>query len=425
MKDKRKSKNKKKKNSKNNFKSVFFDLKKNIKDELSTKSSFNIFEVIVIIFISILFGIVVGYIITYSKSGRANSALSEITTTYNNILDNYYGKVDENSLSDAAIKGMIESLNDPHSNYMDSETTEDFNQTVDGSFVGIGVTVMYENDYNVIIALEKDGPAEKAGVKVNDIILAVDDTDVKGMYGSELTKLIRGEVGSKVTLMVKRGEDQKKITVKRDTIEIKSVTGQTFDYDGDNVGYLRIKDFAANTASQFSKELKRLEKKNIDSLVIDVRDNPGGHLTQVKEILSMFFDKKTVLYQIQSKNNKRKVYSLNNEKRDYPIAILINGGSASASEILASTFKENYKNAVIVGKRSYGKGSVQKSKKLSDGTSIKYTTQRWLTSKGKWLDNKGVEPDLDIELSEEYRDNPGYDTDNQLQESLKKLKNMK
>lgn len=425
MKDKRKSKNKKKKNSKNNFKSVFFDLKKNIKDELSTKSSFNIFEVIVIIFISILFGIVVGYIITYSKSGRANSALSEITTTYNNILDNYYGKVDENSLSDAAIKGMIESLNDPHSNYMDSETTEDFNQTVDGSFVGIGVTVMYENDYNVIIALEKDGPAEKAGVKVNDIILAVDDTDVKGMYGSELTKLIRGEVGSKVTLKVKRGEDQKKITVKRDTIEIKSVTGQTFDYDGDNVGYLRIKDFAANTASQFSKELKRLEKKNIDSLVIDVRDNPGGHLTQVKEILSMFFDKKTVLYQIQSKNNKRKVYSLNNEKRDYPIAILINGGSASASEILASTFKENYKNAVIVGKRSYGKGSVQKSKKLSDGTSIKYTTQRWLTSKGKWLDNKGVEPDLDIELSEEYRDNPGYDTDNQLQESLKKLKNMK
>lgn len=415
---------KKKSPLKDKIRKTIKETKSDLALDVNSKSSFNILEVIVIIFVSIIFGIIVGYIITYTRNS-SDEDLSEIITTYNDIVDDYYDKVDKKKLSDAAIKGMIDSLEDPHSIFMDSDTATDFNETVDGSFVGIGVTVKFEDEYNTVIAVEKDGPAYKAGINVDDIILAVDDVDVKGIFGDELAKLIRGEAKSKVNILIKRGEEEKKFTVKRDIIEIKSVTGKYFDYNEKNVGYIDISSFASNTAVQFSKELKRLEKKEIEVLVIDVRGNPGGHLSQVREILSNFFDKKTILYQIQSKNSKKKIYSLSNEKRTYPVSILINGTSASASEILASAFQDNYEKAIVVGEKSYGKGSVQKSKSLSSGTSIKYTTQKWLTSKGKSINKKGVKPDLEVKQSDDYYNTPNFNTDNQLQEALKRLVEIK
>ena len=168
-----------------------------------------------------------------------------------------------------------------------------------------------------------------------------------------------------------------------------------------------------------------MEKKKIDSLILDVRSNPGGHLLQTRQILSLFFDKKTVLYQVQAKKTKKKVYSLSNDKREYPIVVLIDSGSASASEILASCFKENYKNINIIGNKSYGKGTVQKSKSLNSGTSIKYTTEKWLTSKGKWINKKGVKPNIEVSLGEEYVNNPGHETDAQLQKAIEILKESK
>lgn len=399
----------------------FFD---DVEDELNSKASFSIFEVIIIIFIAILFGIIVGYFITYSRynNNSDDSNLTEITDTYSNILENYYDEVSADDLSNAAIKAMIESLDDPYSNYMDEDTTTDFNDTVDGSFVGIGVTVMFDEEYNVITEVNSSGPADKAGLKVDDIIVKVDDISVKNVSGSELSKLIRGEVGTKVKITVKRGSKTKSFTVKRAVIEVESVSNNVINYNDKKVGYIKIDSFAENTYEQFNKALKRLEKKNIDSLVIDVRDNPGGHLTQTKEILSLFFNKKTVLYQIQSKDSKKKIYSLNNTVRTYPIAVLVNGSSASAAEILASCFKDNYSDAIIVGTTTYGKGTVQKSEQFSNGTSIKYTTKKWLTSKGKWINGIGVEPDYVIEQASEYYDNPNYNTDAQLQEALSKLK---
>ena len=233
------------------------DAKSDLAVDVNSKSSFNILEVIVIIFISILFGIIVGYIITYTRN-NSDEDLHEIITAYNDIVDDYYDNVDKEKLSDAAIKGMIDSLEDPHSNYMDSDTTIDFNETVDGSFVGIGVTVKFENEYNTVIAIEKDGPADKAGLEVNDVIISVDGVDVKGVFGDELTKLIRGEVKTKVTLTVKRNGEEKNFTITRETIEIKTVTSEDFEYDGKAVGYISISSFAANTASQFDKEINDL-----------------------------------------------------------------------------------------------------------------------------------------------------------------------
>ena len=410
---------------KNNFtkmnKSIYSDMENDIND----KSNFTIFEVMTIIIISIIFGVVIGYIVTYSKYQVGTEAkVTEIVSTYNNIVDNYYDTVDKNALADAAVKGMISSLHDPYSNFIDAENSSAYHDSVDGSFVGIGVTIQFEESlkYNKVVEIMKDSPAQEAGIKVDDIIIAVDGKDVSGLYGDDMSKLIRGEVDTKVDITVKRGEEEKVITVVRKTVELMSVSSDLLTYDDGNIGYIRIETFAANTYSQFSKQLKKLEKKGIKSLIIDVRDNPGGHLAQTRKILSLFFNKKVILYQIVTKKEVEKVYSLSNDTREYPVAILINRGSASASEILASCFKNNYKKAILVGLTTYGKGTVQKTQNLSTGSSIKYTTEKWLTSKGKWINNKGVKPDYEVNLNDEYFDNPNHDTDNQLQEAIKKLK---
>ena len=407
----------------NKIKNFFYD---DLDDDFHYKSTFSIFEVVIIILISILFGVILGYIITYSRNpiseARSNVNLTEVVNTYNDIVDNYYGKVDEDVLSEVAIKAMIESLDDPYSNFMDIDTTNNFNETIDGSFIGIGVVAAYEDEYNVIIDVIEGSPAEKAGLKVDDVIIKVDKKSAHKMNGYELSKLVKGKIGTKIKITVKRDDKEKEITVKRDLVELNSVTNNIFDYEGLKIGYVKIDSFASNSYNQFKKAIRRMDKNKIDSLIIDVRDNPGGHLQQTREILSMFFPENTVLYQIESKNEKSKIRSITSDTKEYPVAVLINSGSASASEILASCFQENYKNAIIVGTKSYGKGTVQKSQNLSGGTSIKYTVQKWLTSKGKWINNKGIIPDVEVEQVSEKSD---FNNDAQLQEALKQLKESK
>lgn len=393
--------------------------------DLENDSKFSIFEVVIIIFISIVFGIIVGYVLTYTRSPlgsvKSNSKLSEIISTYNSIKDNYYKEIDDDTLVNAAVSGMIGSLDDKYSNYMDSSTTDSFNESVEGSFVGIGITIMYDGEYNKIIAVDDKGPSNKI-LKVDDLIVEVSGKDVRGIYGDDLKKLIRGKVGTTVKIKVLRNNKNLTFSIKRTNIEIETVKSNYFDVESKRIGYLDVDVISSNTYKQFNKNLKRLENKNIDSLIIDLRDNPGGHLSQTKEILSMFFNKKTVLYQLKDKNTKKKIYSSSNETRSYPIVILVNDGSASASEIITSCFIENYNNIKVVGTTTYGKGTVQQSHQLSTGTSIKYTVQEWLTSKGKSINEKGIKPDEELFMNSEYYSNPTYNTDNQLQKAIEILK---
>lgn len=418
-----KKKVKKRKDSLLKRKSGFFN---ELEIDLEGDSKFSIFEVIIVTFISIIFGIIVGYILTYTstpiKAIKSDPNLEEIISTYNTLKNNYYDDVDDVSLADNAIKGMVSSLNDSYSTFMDNKTTESFNESVDGYFVGIGVTIMYSDGYNQIIKVDESGPGDKAGLKVNDIILSVDGNSVKGVYGEELTSLIKGKSGSKVKIMIKRGNTTKTVTVKRDIIEIENVTSHLLEENGKKIGYINVTVFASNTFKQFKKNLSRMEKKNAEALIIDLRDNPGGHLSQTRDILSMFFDKKTVLYELQNKNKVSKVYSSSNDTRNYPIVILVNGNSASASEVMASCFNDNYKNATIVGTKTYGKGTVQQTVKLSSGTSFKYTTEKWLTSKGKSVDGVGINPDINIELDQSYYSNPTYENDSQVKKAVEILK---
>ena len=393
--------------------------------DLDNDSKFSIFEVVIIIFISIVFGMIVGYVLTYTRSPlgsvKSNSKLSEIISTYNSIKDNYYKEIDEDTLVNAAVSGMIGSLDDNYSNYMDSSTTDSFNESVEGSFVGIGITIMYDGEYNKIIAVDDKGPSNKI-LKVDDLIVKVSGKDVRGIYGDDLKKLIRGKVGTVVKIKVLRNNKYLTFSIKRTNIEIETVKSNYFDVESKRIGYLDVDVISSNTYKQFNKNLKRLENKNIDSLIIDLRDNPGGHLSQTKEILSMFFNKKTVLYQLKDKDTKKKIYSSSNETRSYPIVILVNDGSASASEIITSCFMKNYNNIKVVGTTTYGKGTVQQSHQLSTGTSIKYTVQEWLTSNGKSINEKGIKPDEELLMNSEYYSNPTYNTDNQLQKAIEILK---
>lgn len=418
-------KKKSKKKKKNSF---FRDIKKTISKQLNGKdlASFTILEVVLIIIIAILFGVIVGYFINYSRNDTTkDSNLNEVVSTYNNIVNNYYVDIDKGKLADSAIKGMVESLDDPYSNYMDGSTANDFNESIDGSFTGIGVMIQNGEDYTTVIEVYDDAPAKKAGMQVGDVIIKVNGEDVKGMDGTALAKIIKGKKGTKVNITVKRNDEEISMDVKRDVVDLISVTDKIIEYEGKNIGYIRIDNFAANTYSQFYKSLKALENKKIDSLIIDVRSNPGGHLQQTKQILSLFFDSKTVLYQIKSKGKVEKAYSYSNESRKYPVAVLIDSASASASEILASCFKENYKKVFIIGNTTYGKGTVQKTQTLKDGTTIKYTTETWLTSKGKSINEVGVTPTVEVSLTEKFVENPCDDNDDQLKEALNKLKESK
>ncbi len=389
-------------------------------------NDFNMVEVLSIVIVSIIFGVMVGCFLTYKRSpvtGREIPAtLDEFISVYSNIKSNYYDEVDDEELLNAAISGMVGSLDDPYSLYMDDKDTSDFNQSVDGSYVGIGASIYMNDDANNKIAeIYSGGGADKAGLKVDDAIIEIDGKDVTNIHGEELVALIKGKENTTIEMKVLRGNDLLTFKVKRTVIELTSATSSIIEEGNKKIGLIILTNFAANTGKQFKKEMKKIDGK-IDSLIIDVRDNPGGHLSQVADILDVFFDNKTVLYQLETKGKKKKIYAEDSAKKKYPVVILADSGSASASEILISCFKENYKDATVVGNLTYGKGTVQKALGLSNGSSIKYTSQKWLTSKGKWINEKGIQPDVEVEQSEDYYTNPTQQNDTQLKKAIEILK---
>lgn len=381
---------------------------------------FSSFEVVVIIVISIIFGSVLGSIITINSGLKKSysDSVDEIVNTYNNIKEKYYKDIDDKELLNAAVRGMVSSLDDPHTVYMSEDEAYEFNQSIEGSYEGIGATIGEVDEDIVVVDIFKNSPSDKAGLKINDVIRKVNNKVVKGKSLDEIVELIKAN--KTVTFEVERGGKTKSIKIKTGKVEIPSVSSQVIQESGKKIGLISIDTFALNTYKQFKSELKNIEKKNIDSLIIDVRDNSGGYLDQVDKILSLFVSKKKVIYQIETKGKIKKYFSTGNGKRNYKVAVLINGESASASEILAVAMKESY-GAYLVGVKTYGKGTVQEEYNLSSGASFKYTTEKWLTPKGKSIDGKGITPDKIVELNDTYYETGKIEDDNQLQEAIKML----
>lgn len=406
---KKNNKNKKKKKKNNMYKKS--TIKNNIKGVFNIK--FNLIEVIIIVAVCLVFGAFIGEFV--SNRGTDDKYIKNFKEVYNSITTDYYKKVDKKKLIDAAINGMVNYLGDPYSTYMDEEEAESFNTTVNGSYEGIGVQVTIIDNKVVIVSVFEESPAAKAELKSGDIINKVNGEDVTGKSLDEVVKMIKKK--NKLILNITRDDKTFDKELSITSVEIPSVSSKTFEKNRKKIGYLNVSMFSSKTYKQFNKKLKALEKDKIDGLVIDVRDNPGGALDQVTKVLSLFMDKKKVIYQIESNGKKTKYYSLTNEKRTYPVSVLINSSSASASEILAGAMKESY-GATLVGTTTYGKGTVQKEYTLSNGTSVKYTSERWLTPKGKSINKKGIKPTNKVNLSEDYYKEPSEETDNQLQTAL-------
>ena len=380
-------------------------------------------EVIIVMIFSIGIGILMCFggisIITGKNYLAVTKDLKKVVDTYYAIVDNYYGELDRDKLIDGAVEGMISSVGDTFTSYSDTDSTSSFDETINGSYEGIGCTVATLEDGTIsVIDMFEDSPSYKAGLKVGDIILKVDGESYEGKNSNDISDYIKNSGKSKVVLTVKRDNEEKDISINLSKVEIPHVSGKVIEQDNKKIGYINISLFASNSYKQFKSKLDELEKNNIDGLIIDVRDNSGGYLSSVTDICNLFLDKGKVIYQLEDSKGKVKKKDTTKEKRKYDIVVLINGGSASASEILASAIKES-DGGDIVGTNSYGKGTVQQTKKLLDGSMIKYTTQKWLTPDGNSINEVGVTPTKVVELNEEYFNNPTTENDNQLQEAIK------
>lgn len=414
-----------KKNNSSSFKNLFKNKVDKIKEIFKKKvskndSKFSLKEVVCVMLITFIFGMLIGGVIMFGRgafNGDISDSLTEFVDTYEDILNTYYEEVDANELLQSGIEGMIGYLGDPYAAYMDVERANDFNEEVEGEYTGIGAEIIYTYDTKVVSIgkVFENGPAEKAGLKTDDILLEVEGESIEGLTNAEIANKVKGKKGTNVMLKIKREDKEMEISIKRDKVDIESVFTKTYEENGKKIGYIRISIFAGNTAEQFRNKLAELEQEKFDSLLIDVRSNTGGYLTTVTEIISMFTEKDSIIYQLNTKGEIEKIKDQTKEKKEYPVYVLTNGSSASASEVLAAAIKENYKGTIL-GTKSYGKGKVQKAYDLSSGAKIKYTFQEWLTPNGNSIDSVGVTPNIVIENVID-----GTNNDNQLNEAIKEI----
>ena len=388
------------------------DIKVNKRKEIPI---FKTKEVIFLLLLTAVIGLTMGGVVTYNvtlKGEKIDDELQEFITNYDYIVDNYYGDVDKTKLIDSAIAGMLNTL-DKNSAYVGG-TDSNFSIYLEGTYKGTGIQVYNDDNNNVVIYSVFEGtPASKAGLKAGDVIVKLNDKDTTNMTISDFSDLVKKQKGS-FNITYKRDGKEKTVKLKADTVELKSVSSKMLD---NKIGYIRATIFANNTYEQFKKELTDLESKNIQGLVIDLRGNSGGHLSAAEQIISLFLDSSHPIYQIKSKEGQSKYYSTGKETKKYKIAILIDGNSASASEVVTSALMEQY-GAVVIGEKSYGKGTVQELQTLPNGEQYKLTTKTWLTSKGKVIDGKGINPDYEVKLDDKYLEDPSDDNDNQLQKAM-------
>ena len=394
------------------------------------KTGFNTIEVVLIAILALAFGGVVGVVLAYTAkplsiitNTDSPSDIQEVEKIYDNLLSKYYGEIDKQTLSDAAIKGMIEALNDPYSTYIDAENTDDFDEQIYGYYVGIGteITLNDENQFEVTNIFENT-PATDANIELHDIVVKVNNEDVSGKTVSDIGKLIQGEIGTDVTLTLRRGEEEFDVTITRDRIDLISVTSQIFEKDDKRIGYIKITNFASNTFNQFQTALNELEENDIESLIIDVRDNLGGQLEVATQIASLFLTKDKVVYQLNTNGIIQPIYSTGPGSFQKPITVLINGATASASEVLAIALQESA-DATVIGTTSYGKGTIQESYKLSTGASIKFTVQEWLSPNGNTVNEVGVKPDIEVSETENPGETDTLETDTVLQTAITIMQN--
>lgn len=328
-------------------------------------------------------------------------------------------KLDPQARVYGAIRGMVKALDDPYSGFMDPEETEDFNTDMEGSFEGIGAELGMKDGILTVIAPIEGMPAQAAGIRLGDKIIQIDDEASADITIDEAVKRIRGKKGTDVKLTILReGEDKtREITITRDRIEIKSVIYEKKD---DGIAYIKVKKFAEDTSKEFEKAVTMAIVDNSKGIVLDFRNNPGGFLSIAVDLVSKFVPKGEVVVWEQDRNDEKRAYRSRggSSLADLPVVLLINEGSASASEIVAGAMRD-IKGTILVGKKSFGKGSVQQLESLRDGSSLRITIAKWLTPNENSIHEVGLEPDITVEFSDEDYEN---DRDPQLDKAIEEIK---
>ena len=336
------------------------------------------------------------------------------------IKSNYVEGAEDNKLIEGAIKGMFESLGDPYSVYMTKEEFKNFNESTKGSYGGIGVIVSRSEDgYVTVVAPIEDTPGEKAGLKTNDKIIKVDDKDIVGIDLEEAVALMKGKKGTKVTLTVMRDNvrEPKVFVITREEIILKTVKSNMME---NNIGYIRITMFDEDTGSEFKKALKELTSQNMKGLILDLRQNPGGFINQCVDVADELLDEGLVVY-TEDKAKKREDYKSGKGKLEVPFVVLIDEGSASASEIISGAIKDR-KAGLLIGVKTFGKGLVQSIEQLKDGSGIKLTTQKYYTPNGISINKIGIQPDIEVKALEPGEgQNPEDVKDVQLERAVAEL----
>ncbi len=398
------------------------------KEKNKEKTTYTFKEVFIIMIISLVIGFFTCFSLNKILSGGKNyrllsKDLNKFVDAYQTVLKNYPDKLDTSKLVESAIEGMMSSIGDKYTTYNDVDGATTFNETVSGTYEGIGCLVTTNENGIQIIEVFDDSPASKAGLKEKDIIKKIDGQDFSDKTSSDMANYIKELEKKEVKITIQRDNEEKEVKLKRQKLEVPTVTTEVYEKNNKKIGYIDISIFSSVTDKQFKEKLKELEKKDIDGLIIDVRDNNGGYLNVVTNIASSLLKKGDIIYKLEKSTKKVETKKdTTKEKRTYPISILVNASSASASEILASAIKESYKG-FVVGTNTYGKGTVQQTMNLEDGSMIKYTIENWLTPNGNWINEIGVTPTNIIELDESYYQNPIPENDNQLQEAINLVSN--
>ena len=368
-----------------------------------------------------------GYVITTFKPDKnlTGGILSEqVETKLSEILGAlsayYYDEVDQKEAAEGLYAGLVDSLGDPYSRYFTQEEYQDYLNSSNGTYYGIGA-VLTQNTQTGEISIVRvyDGsPAQEAGLKAGDVFVCADEFEAEGSDLSEFVTHVKGDEGTTVELTMIRDGKEKVFTVERRKVEVPTVEHQMLQ---GNTGYIQILEFDAVTTDQFETALEDLQKQGMTSLIVDLRDNPGGMVTCVTDILDIILPKGLLVY-TQDKDGNKKEYKSDKNELGLPLAVLVNENSASASEIFAGAVKD-YGYGTIIGTTTFGKGIVQVLTPLSDGSAIKVTTAKYFTPNGNYIHGVGIDPDIELEFEYQGDEGEEYDImkDNQVQKALEVL----
>ena len=378
-------------------------------------AKFSFIEVIIIIIVTGIISFITSGVIIYNNLQRDTNMnfekikndknIQEFISTYYSINDNYYSKVNKEQLINNAIDSMLDEINDPYTSYIDQNKTKILNEKLNGIYNDLKVCLKKDDDNNLIIS--KIYNSNNINLKKKDIITYINNNKASDLSNRQIANIIANN--QTINLEIKRKQSNIKVDIASKYILMPNVFTDVIKLNDKQIGYLYIELFSDSSYKDFSKSLKELEDKNIESLIIDLRNNTGGYLSSAKKISELFLKEGKVIYTLETKNKQKTYFDETDENRNYDISILVNKSTASSAEILASALHDSY-GALLIGEKTYGKGKVQKTQALDNGSMIKYTSSKWYTPNNKYIDQIGLTPDIEIPADNDY--------DNQLETAI-------